>query len=223
MTSTPPSPAPSGPTPASPRVILCDDHVAIRAGLRAMLERDGMQVVGECSTAVDLMNLAQAHPLAVVITDLGVDDLQFPELMAALRSHAPGSRVVVYSMRETPAIADLCYQAGATAFVPKSAEFGEVTTAVRMASQGQSYVPAMVVSELITVRSAQRNPRTLLSAKDLELFTHYAEGHTVPQLAQALGLSEKTVQNRLTHISKTLAVARSAFHVLAREYGLTHL
>ena len=144
----PPEPVGSGAQPALLQVILCDDPVAILAGLQSMLER------------------------------------------------------------------------GATAFVPMSDEFDDITQAMQLASQGPSCVSARVVLELILVRSAQRNPRTLLSLKDLQLFRHCTE---VTPLAQALGSSEKTVQNRLTQMSKTLAVPRGALHVVAREYGLIDL
>jgi DNA-binding NarL/FixJ family response regulator len=201
-------------------VIICDDHIAIRAGLRLILERGSIQVVGECDSVMTLLDLVRLNPNAIVITDLGVDEVQFPNLVSQLRNQSADCQIVVYSMREAPATIGLCYEAGAIAFVPKSADPDEIIKAINRASNGDRYFPASVASELAGLLLDRTSPKALLTARELEIFIGYVREGTVEALAERIGISDKTVQNLLSQIAKKLNSPRSTFHNLAREHGL---
>lgn len=202
------------------KVIICDDHIAIRSGLRGILEEAHFNVVAVCETVPALITALSEHQDAVVITDLGVGGLPFQQLLIELRTHVPDCRVIAYSMRETAATIGVCYDAGALAFVPKSADIEEIIKALDTAAAGQQYFPPSVAAELASLHVDKRNPRSLLSDRELALLVSYVENDNIEVLADRHGLSAKTVQNTLSMISKKLGIARTSFHKLVQDYGL---
>lgn len=201
-------------------VIVCDDHIAIRAGIAKILESYGIAVVGECFAVSTLLELVSHHPNAIVITDLAVDKVPFPALVEKLHKQTSKCRIVVYSMRESPATIGLCYEAGASAFVPKRSEPEELIKAVESARLGERYFPPSVASNLANFHIDRNAPSHSLSAREMEIFLSFSKNETIEALAERLGISDKTVQNILTQISKKLDVPRTSFHQVAVRYGL---
>ncbi|WP_081768816.1 response regulator transcription factor [Herbaspirillum sp. RV1423] len=205
----------------SQAVIICDDHAAIRAGVTRILEERNKRVVGGCGAVPDLLALVKQYPGAVVVMDLGIDQLPFPELMTMLRAASPGCRIVVYSMREAPGTIALCYDAGAIAFVPKSADPEEIVKAVDCARHDERYLPPSVAAALANFHiEDRRSPLATLSAQEKEIFIGYAKGETVDALARRLSVSEKRIQNLLSQIAKKIDAPRSTFFQVARRHGV---
>ncbi len=153
-------------------VIVCDDHAAIRAGVTHILEQQDKRIVGGCGAIPDLLALIKQHPDAIVVTDLGIDRLPFPDLMTLLRKASSRCRIVVYSMREAPGTIELCYDAGAIAFVPKSADPEEIVKAVESAGQGERYLPSSVASTLANFHiEGRRSPLGMLSEQEKEVLS----------------------------------------------------
>jgi len=202
-------------------IIICDDHAAIRAGVRHILEQRNKDIVGACGTVPELLALVRRHPDAIVVIDLGIDQLPFPELMTKLRKAAPPCRIVVYSMREAPGTIELCYDAGAIAFVPKSDDPEEIIRAVERAEQSERYLPPSVASSLANFHiEDRRSPLGMLSAQEKEVFVGYARGESVDALAGRLGVSDKRIQNLLSQVVKKIDAPRSAFFQVARRFGV---
>lgn len=204
----------------APYVIVCDDHIAIRTGVTQILEKQGITVAGQCHTVPALMELISQFPAAVIMTDLAVDALPFPELVKKARQQSPDCKIVVYSMREGPGTIGLCYEAGAAAFVPKRSEPEEIINAVLAADRGERYFPPDVASHLASLHVDGNAPKNILNARELEIFTGYASGETAEVLAAKLNVSEKTINNALSQISKKLDAPRATFYQIARRYGL---
>ncbi|WP_157739245.1 response regulator transcription factor [Herbaspirillum sp. meg3] len=202
-------------------IIICDDHAAIRAGVSHILEQRNKHIVGACGAVPELLALVRKHPYAIVIIDLGIDQLPFPELMTKLRKTAPPCRVVVYSMREAPGTIELCYDAGAIAFVPKSDDPEEIVRAVDQAEKSERYLPPSVASSLANFHiEDRRSPLGMLSAQEKEVFVGYAKGESVDALARRLGVSDKRIQNLLSQVVKKIDAPRSAFFQVARRFGV---
>jgi len=201
-------------------IIICDDHIAIRAGVMKILEEQGITAVSECNTVAVLLDLVRQYPNSIVITDLAIDETPLPTLIAQLRNQSANCQIVVYSMREAPSTIGLCYEEGVAAFVPKSAEPEEIVKAIEAANRGERYFPAAVASELANFHVDRRAPSNVLSPREMAVFIGYAKEETVEILATKLGISERTVNNLLSLIAKKLDVPRSAFHHVARRYGL---
>ena len=214
------SPERAHPSSSALSAIVSDDHIAMRTGVIKILEEEGIHIAGECGTVAALTALVRHHPDAVVITDLGMDDMPLRELMAALREQAPDCKLVIYSMREAPSTIGLCYEAGALAFVPKRADPDELVKAVRHAAARERYFPASVASELASLHVDGKSPSNLLSAREMEIFIGYAKRESIDALAARLEISDRSIHNTLSRIAKKLDVPRSTFSEFARRYGL---
>ena len=200
-------------------VIICDDHFAIREGLIKILEAAQIPVVGGCSSVSDLLELANQHPTSIVVTDLAVDGMQFPELAKKLREQSNQLKIVVYSARELPVTMGMCYEVGAVAFVPKTAQPAEIIQALRFAARGERYFPATVASMVYALNHDRRHIMSSLSSREMQAFLSYSKNPSVEELASNMGVSEKTVQNVLAEISKKLDAPRSTFNHLAQKFG----
>lgn len=201
-------------------VIICDDHIAIRAGVARILEERGIEVAGECFSVASLLDFVGKFPDAIVITDLAVDDVPFPILVGRIREKSAQCQVIVYSMREAPATIGLCYESGAIAFIPKRSEPDEIIKAVENARRGERYFPVSVASNLANFHIDGNAPSNALTTRELDIFIRFAKEESVEQIAEELEVSEKTVQNSLSTISKKLDVPRTNFYQVARRYGL---
>lgn len=203
-----------------PKVIICDDHIAVRTGVMTILKENEIVVAGHCDNVASLEKLVEESPDAVVITDLAIDEVPFQDLVKRLRGKSANCKIVVYSMREAPGTIGLCYDAGVLAFVPKRSDPSELILAVEHANNGQRYLPPSVATALAQFHIDAKVPINLLSARELELFVGYANGDSLEALAKKLGLSEGTVNNMLSRIAKKLSLPRSMFAETARKYGL---
>lgn len=203
-----------------PVVIVCDDHIAIRAGIARILEDRGVAVAGECYTIGALLNLVQKFPSAVVLTDLAVQELPFPDLMRQIRATSLDAKVVVYSMRESAATIHLCYESGATAFVPKRSEPDEIIRAIESAHQGVKYLPPDVAANLAKLTIDPTAPQNILNQREREIFVSFVRGESLEDMAARLEVTERTLNNTLSQISKKLDAPRTAFFQIAKRYGL---
>jgi len=130
------TPPPEGPTI---RVLLADDHNVLRAGLRAIIEaQPDMTVVGEAADGVEAV--AAAHTLRpdVVVMDVNMPRMDGVEATRRLRIEIPLIRVVVLSMHEGTAIAEEVKEAGASAFVPKTGAFEDLSATIRFVARARA-------------------------------------------------------------------------------------
>lgn len=201
-------------------VIICDDHIAIRAGLRQILERAKIRVAGECEDLPQLLALTERYPAAVLMTDLGVDDVPFTKLVSEVHRRAAAMPIIVYSMRETPATISLCYQEGASAFVPKRADISEIVEAVLAVGAGKVYFTREVAANLAAMQVVPSPPKEILLPRELQVFIAYAKSPNINQIAADLSVTSKTVQNTVSAISKKLDIPRNQFYATAVKHGL---
>lgn len=201
-------------------VIICDDHIGIRRGLQTILKEEGVNVVGLCGSVDELLDLARSHPTSIVILDLQIDGLEFPELVEKLREQSKDIKVVVYSARESAVTMGMCYEFGAVAFIPKNSTQDDIINALRFAADGERYFPNAVAPVVWGLSRDRNNIESRLSPREMELFLGYCRDPSIPKLAESTGLAEKSVQNALSTISKKLDAPRTTFLHLAQKCGL---
>jgi two-component system, NarL family, nitrate/nitrite response regulator NarL len=209
-------------------VLLVDDHPLVRHGLRALLE--GEPWVGrviEAATGQEAAELAVAEQPGVAVVDLGLPDRDGIELVRRLRRTVPGCPVLVLTMTRDEASVRACLDAGAAGYVVKETAPRAVVNAIRTVLDG-----GLVLGPQVTARSglgaggdaaAGRLPPPLdrLAPYDIRLLTLLAAGYRNGEIARTMGISEKTVRNRLSGILAQLGVAdRVQAVLLARDKGL---
>src|ERR1043165_3595580 len=188
------SPAPTTRT----KVLLVDDHDLIRKGLRHAFERDRQfEVIGEAATAADAVRQAGNLQPDVVIMDLRLPDGSGLEATRKLRKAHPSMGIVVLTMYAGDDQLFGALEAGASAFVPKSAPADDVVSAARHAAATPNAFTAGDLAEAMKRRLTPTGPQ--LSPRESQVLKLLADGMSVAGIAKQLYVSESTAK---THISK---------------------
>ena len=189
------------------RVLLVEDHALVRAGLEQLLARvDGIEVVGSAGDGAEAVELAAECRPDVVLMDLVMPRMDGREATRRIVERDPAVSVVVltsFSDREQILEA---LDAGAIGYLLKDAEPAELVRGIEAAARGESPLTPKVAHTLIRSRES-RAGEPQLSDREREVLGLLAEGSTNKQIALALGLSLKTVQNYVSNILEKLQVA----------------
>jgi DNA-binding NarL/FixJ family response regulator len=212
----------STPIPAPPmRLLLCDDHAVVRAGLRALLSSaEGIDVVGEAATGEEALAMAASLSPDVVLMDLqldgGMDGVTATRRLTS--DGETGPRVLVLTMFDTDADITRAIEAGATGYLLKAERPEELFTAIRDAAAGRTALSAPVADRLLTLL---RSPSPALSPREQDILQQLAHGLGNREIARALFISEATVKTHLGRIYGKLGVeTRSGAVAVAKERRL---
>ena len=200
-------------------VLLVDDHPVVRSGLRAVLDVEGVRVIGEASTGAEALELtAHLHP-DVVLCDLrlgeGLDGIQ---VTAALRALDPAPVVLILTTFDRDAEIRGAIEAGAAGYLLKEVAPQTIIEGIHRAAAGE-----MVLAPDLAARMLQglRSPLPRLTDRETEVLRQAATGAANREIARALFVTEATVKSHLAHIFTKLDVdSRSRAVHVAREAGL---
>ena len=208
---------------AAPRVLLADDHGAIREALRLMLENHGLEVIGEAADgAVAVRNAAALRP-DVVLMDLrmpGTDGVSATREIVA----AGSAQVLVLTSFDEDELVEGALRAGAAGFLLKTTDAATLVEAVRRVAAGEGMLDPRVTRRALAL--IPRSPQVTREAGELDLLTERERevlegmraGRSNRQISDELGISLATVK---THVSNVLAKlgARSRSHAVAIAAG----
>lgn len=202
------------------RLLLCDDHAVVRAGLRALLSSaDGIEVVGEAGSGEEALALAARLRPDVVLMDLQLGDgIDGVTATRELTSGAAAPRVLVLTMFDTDADITRAVEAGATGYLLKAERPEELFAAIRDAAAGRTALSAPVADRLL---ARLRDPRPSLSEREREILQQLSGGLGNREIARALLISEATVKTHLQRIYGKLGVeTRAGAVAVAKERRL---
>jgi DNA-binding NarL/FixJ family response regulator len=205
------------------RLVIADDHLVVRAGLRAMFEAEpDFDVVGEASTGAQAIDLANRHRPQVLLMDLRMPEIDGVAATARIRERHAGVNILVLTTYDTDADILKAIEAGATGYLLKDATREELFRAVRTAATGASVLAPAVASRL---RDRLHTPgHEVLSAREIEILEHVARGRTNKEIGTALFISEATVKTHLLHIFAKLDVQdRTQAVTVALDRGILRL
>jgi two-component system response regulator NreC len=204
-------------------ILLAEDHVMVRQGLRALLEQAGMVVIGEASDGLEALRLAHAHRPEVAIMDITMPHLNGLETARRLRDVVPQTKIIVLTMHtEEPYVLE-ALQAGAVGYVLKTQAAADIVQAVHTALQGAIYLSPRVTNAVVQAYlSGSTLPPDPLTSREREIVQRIAEGQTTKEIAAHLGLSVKTVESHRINLMRKLDVHETATLVrYAIRRGLT--
>jgi len=186
-------------------VALADDHTVVRQGLHLLIDNeDGMHVVAEAGTVPDAERITREHHPSVLILDLNMPGGSSLEAIPRLRQDVPETAIVVLTMQDDPAFARQALQTGALGFVLKEAADEELLRVVRLAANGDTYLNPRVGARMAATPMSPSAPPDDLSAREVEVLSLIALGHTNCEIAQQLLLSTRTVETHRAHIQHKL-------------------
>jgi DNA-binding NarL/FixJ family response regulator len=211
------------------RVLVADDHLIFRDGLRALLaSTPDAELVGEAATGEEAIALASSLQPDLVLMDLQMPDLNGIEATRRIVHDSPHIRVLVVTMFEDDSSVLAAMRAGARGYLLKGATHAEMARAIRAVGEGEAIFSPAIAARLMEFFAGFRpavTPQAFpeLSDREREILDLIAQGHKNPDIAARLVLSPKTVRNHVTNILSKLQVAdRSEAIIRAREAGLGH-
>ena len=156
------------------RVMLADDHVLIRAGLRALLQSlPNVSVIGEASTGQEAVEVVSREQPDVVLMDIAMPDLNGLDATARIVKQWPGVRVIILSMHGNEEYVGQALDAGATGYLLKGAEPAELELALKAVMRGETYLTPSVskalVDEYVARRKEQSSPLQDLTSRQREI------------------------------------------------------
>lgn len=199
------------------RVLMADDHLIVRRGLRSLLAGDPeLQIVAEAADGPQTLAAYRAHRPDVVLLDLRMPGLEGPEVIAALRREDPKAHILVLTVQDGDEAIYQALKAGASGYLLKDAPGRDIRAAIHAVAAGRPCLPPPVAE-----RMAQRLGRPELTRREVEVARLVARGLTNGEIAERLGIGEKTAQAHVAAMMAKLG-ARSRTHaaVLAIDYGL---
>ncbi|WP_326605061.1 response regulator transcription factor [Streptomyces sp. NBC_01799] len=205
-------------TPPVVRILLCDDHAVVRAGLLALLGSEpDIEVVGEAGSGEEAVALAARLTPDVVLMDLqlgeGIDGVE-----ATRRIAVTGVHVLVLTTYDTDADITRAIEAGATGYLLKAERPEELFAAIRSAAQGRTTLSPPVASR---VMARMRSPLPTLTDRERDILGQLSQGLGNREIARALFISEATVKTHLGRIYDKLGVDTRAGAVsVAKEQRL---
>ncbi len=192
------------------RILIVDDHAIVRGGIRRLLAAIPDIELLEAETGEDALVLIARATIQLLILDLNLPKLGGLELLARVLKVQPRLPVLVFSMHAEPIYVARALQAGARGYVSKNAAPDELLKAIRAVLDGQSYIEAEIAQELADGEDAGKSYLRPLTKRDLEIMRLLAQGQSLAQIANSLGIAYKTVANTCSHVKEKLGVSRTA-------------
>lgn len=193
------------------RLLLVDDHMVVRTGLRMLLEGPkDIEIIGEVSTAKEAIESAKNLQPDVILMDIGLPDMSGIDATREIKRSSDKIAIVALTIHEDEEYFFKMLEAGASGYVPKRAAPEELLTAIREAAAGEVYLfPSMaklLVKDYLSLdRSPEQNDSLdAITEREQEVLTWLAEGASNDQIAIALNISPKTVARHRENIMRKL-------------------
>ncbi len=199
--------------PESLRVLLVDDHDLFRAGLRNLLEEEGLEVVGEAATGIEAVEKVRDLTPDVVVMDLNMPGMGGVEATRHIAEVSPLTRVVVLTISDGDSDVIDAVLAGACGYLLKDSKVDYLIAGIRAAAQGEALIsPHIAAKVLQRIRATSAQPeieeliRTELSQREIEVLKLIANGKDNAVIAAELHISPKTVKNHISNILMKLQI-----------------
>jgi two-component system response regulator NreC len=213
-----PDSEPDAGTVGSIRIVLADDHAAMRQSLRLLLDGEAdIDVIAETDSLQSVMGHVQSRRPDVLVLDMDMPNHGSGiDMLSRLSREARETRIVVLTTNDDPAFSKRALDNGAVGLVLKEMADSDLPAAVRDASRGRRYVSPLLAAKL---RGAKPSETDKLTPREREVLRLIALGHTSVEIAHKLGLSPRTIETHRARIHRKLGLDTRAELV---HYALRH-
>jgi NarL family two-component system response regulator YdfI len=208
------------------RVLIADDHLVVREGLRAILEVAGdIELVGEATDGAEAVRLAGELAPDVVLMDLRMPNVDGIEAIRQIKARYPELEVVILTTYDDDQDIVQGLRAGARGYLLKDSGREALFDAIRAAARGESLLPSAVIDKVVAHLTDPGAVRPeALSDREQEVLTFLAQGAANKEIAHRLHITERTVKAHVTSIFNKLGVnSRAEAVAVAMRHGLLSL
>jgi two-component system, NarL family, response regulator NreC len=202
------------------RIVLADDHVLVRQGLKSLLEREGFQVVAEASDGQEALSHVESLQPDIVVMDISMPTLNGLNAAQKMSRSSPKTKTILLTQHDEGQYIREALEAGVKGYVLKSQVASDLLLAIRQVSRGQVYLSPGVSSAVMEAYQSKseksKNPLTLRERQVLQLI---AEGKSTKDVASLLGISVKTAESHRSRLMQKLDIHETASLVL---YAVRH-
>lgn len=184
------------------RLLIVDDHPVVRAGLSSMLAKHkDLELCGVAAGAEEALGVLARRPVDVVLLDLRMPKVNGIDATRIFLQQSPAPRVIILSSFEFEEEIFRAVQAGARGYLTKEMSRDEIVAGIMAVHAGKEYFPPAIAERL-----DERNHRSSLSPRELEILELLSKGLTNKEIGQAFGISKHTVRNHINNITQKLEV-----------------
>ncbi len=194
----------------STRILLVDDHLIVRSGLRKLLEsEEGIEVVAEADNGRDAIRITTELQPDMVVMDIAMPDMNGIDATRRIIAADPGARVLALSMHKEKRLIFEMFDAGAKGYLLKECAYEEVLQAIRVVLQGEMYLSPKITGSILAdymkrMRGESRPDHFPLTPREREVLQLIAEGKNAKEVAFILNVSVSTVETFRHLIMKKL-------------------
>ncbi len=189
------------------RALLADDHLIVRQGLKALLESEGIQIVGEATQGLDAVALAAAEKPDVAVLDISMPIMNGLDAAAEIRKVSPQTRTILLTFHDAAQYVARALKVGVRGYVLKTQGAMDLVHAVRQVYKGEVYlspgVSRAVVDAYLTKQEPEAEP---ISARERQVIQLIGEGKSTKEIAAVLGISIKTVESHRVRLMRKLDI-----------------
>jgi DNA-binding NarL/FixJ family response regulator len=193
------------------RIVLADDHVLVREGLKTLLEREHFQVTAEASDGQEAVKLVETHHPDIAILDISMPTLNGIEAARGIARSSPKTKVILLTQHEEEQYIHEALEAGVKGYVLKNQVANDLIQAIRQVGRGEFYLsPGISRAVMEAFRNKSERPADPLTARERQVLQLIAEGKSTKDTASVLGISVKTAESHRMRLMQKLDIHETA-------------
>jgi len=190
------------------RVIIADDHVLVREGLRKILELDGsIEIITEVGDGQGAINIARKRDVDIILMDINMPGTNGILATQVIKRERPLIKVIALTIYEDEEVVEMV-RAGASAYILKDVAGSELIDTIHRVMDGEVVIHPRVANRLVNelTRAEQESDDIKLTKREKDVLELLVKGNSNKEMAEIMFISEKTVKNHLTSIFRKLGV-----------------
>lgn len=193
------------------RIVLAEDHVLVRQGLRSLLDREGYQVVGEGSDGQEALKFVTSLQPDIAIMDITMPLLNGINAAREMHRSSPKTKAILLTQHDEDEYVSEALDAGVKGYVLKSQVASDLVEAIRQVSRGQVYLsPGVAQAVMNAYRKKDDKPRDPLTPRERQVLQLIAESKSTKDVASLLGISVKTAESHRSRLMQKLDIHDTA-------------
>lgn len=188
------------------RVLLADDHVLIRHGIKNIIKEDSrLEIVGEVSDGKQLMGFLEESVVDLIILDISMPDIGGMEAIGLVKSRYPWTKILMLTMHKDKQYFYNAMAAGADGYLMKDDSDTELLVAIGKVLSGKNYISPFMTDDFADdvinmYRNERRTPFQELTKREKEILQFVVQGFTSRQMAKQLNLSQRTIDHHRSNL-----------------------